>query len=44
VIDDALMKERIEIMREAQDSLGIKEKDRNTVGKKDTTQNISVNG
>lgn len=43
VIDDALMKERIDIMHQAQDSLGIKIKEKNIVSNKDTLQNKSVN-
>ena len=43
VIDDALMKERIDIMHQAQDSLGIKAKEKNVVSNKDTLQNKSVN-
>ena len=43
VIDDALMKERIDIMHQAQDSLGIKIKEKNIVSNKDTLQNKGVN-
>lgn len=43
VIDDALMKERIDIMHQAKDSLGIKIKEKNIVSHKDTLQNKSVN-
>jgi hypothetical protein len=43
VIDDALMKERIDIIHQAQDSLGIKIKEKNIVSNKDTLQNKSVN-
>ena len=43
VIDDALMKERLEIMRAAQDSLGIKNKEKNMSENKKITPNKSVN-
>ena len=43
VIDDALMKERLEIMRAAQDSLGIKNKEKNMSENKEITPNKSVN-
>lgn len=43
VIDDALMKERIDIMHEAQDSLGIKAKEKNVVENKEGFQNTGEN-